>query len=199
MSDIKNELVIDQTEGKLVVAGMVTASQHQRAVGRPKLTEEQKAASKAHRKQYLQSYYKTNEEKYKARYTPCDYTKSIIYRVYSPETDRFYIGSTARPLQNRLAEHRRCILRRSNRLYETMADLSLIWEIEALCTCEAESREYLEQLEMLYIAQGSVDGKVLNTNKRYTPEALKALQQVMSVIRGMKQEHLPEIFKITIS
>lgn len=173
---------------------MITIPQEPKR-GRPKLTPEEKELSKQRRKEYHQKYYKDNEQKYRARYVPTDYGKATIYRVYSPETDRFYIGSTARPLENRLAEHRRCILRRANRLYETMADLSLVWEIEPLMVCEAESREYLERLELLYIAQGSVDGKVLNTNKRYDAVALKALKQVMAVLKETKPEHLPELFK----
>ena len=37
----------------------------------------------------------------------CDYSKSKIYCLTSPETDAIYIGSTTRPLYTRMAEHRR--------------------------------------------------------------------------------------------
>ena len=37
----------------------------------------------------------------------CDYSKSKLYYLSSPETDAVYIGSTTRPLYTRMAEHRR--------------------------------------------------------------------------------------------
>lgn len=37
----------------------------------------------------------------------CDYSKSKLYYLSSPETDAIYIGSTTRSLSARLSEHRR--------------------------------------------------------------------------------------------
>jgi hypothetical protein len=164
--------------------------------GRPRLTKEEKAEAIARRTAYLRQYYQQHKETWPSSYVPSDYSRATIYRVFSPETDKFYIGSTSRPLKHRLEEHRRCILRRANRLYETMADLSLVWEIEPLMVCEAEDRTYLEQLELMYICAASCDGEVLNTNKRYSRETLRCITHFVSLLKVLKSEHLPEVFRL---
>ena len=37
----------------------------------------------------------------------CDYSKGKIYKLFNTITDDIYIGATTRPLNDRLAEHRR--------------------------------------------------------------------------------------------
>ena len=37
----------------------------------------------------------------------CDYSKGKIYKLFNTITDDVYIGATTRPLNDRLAEHRR--------------------------------------------------------------------------------------------
>lgn len=89
-----------------------------------------------------------------------DYTKGQIYRITSPSTDKFYIGSTTTPLAVRLYNHRTRFLAGSGSCSSSQIVCYPDHQIELLeeypCACGAD----LRRREGWHIRQNK--GKVVN-------------------------------------
>lgn len=78
----------------------------------------------------------------------------LIYRLFSNNSDKFYVGSTSRNLKQRLSKHRNKSHEAPRRkLYKHILENGGFteWHMEVLETCEAESPIARAQREQFWI------------------------------------------------
>lgn len=96
-----------------------------------------------------------------------DYKNSKIYKLWSPEGDDIYIGSTTQSLSRRKAKHKtdRCS---SKILFEKYTDV----RIELLEECPCDNREQLVKKEGEYVRNNNCVNKHIagRTNKEWHKE-----------------------------
>ncbi len=80
-----------------------------------------------------------------------DYQKGQIYRLWSPHTDLFYIGSTCSPLSKRLHEHKKSYNHYLNEKFHFMSSFELFKfgdvKIELIENYQCNSKAELERRE----------------------------------------------------
>jgi hypothetical protein len=138
------------------------------------------------RREYFQKYYKDHPEKYASKIK--GYDSCFIYKLFSPDTNRIYIGATPTPLQCRLAHHLAAMYTGKSATYQEMAELSGRWSIEPLVTCSVTGRAQLEMLETIWITAFS--DIALNRSKKYSVFAIQHLFD-----GRFPDKYLPEKFR----
>jgi len=100
-----------------------------------------------------------------------DYKNGKIYKLWSPERDEIYIGSTTQPLYARKSQHKKNLNCSSKILYEKYTDV----RIELLECFPCDNKEELTKKEGEYIRNNNCVNKMIagRTKKEYNKEYLE--------------------------
>ena len=114
-----------------------------------------------------------------------DYQNSKIYKLWSPEGNEIYIGSTTQSLTTRIRQHRHNAKANptSRILYEKYTDV----RIELLEECPCDNKEQLYKKESDYIKSNNCVNKRIETNTH---------QQSTQNWRDNNKEYIAEQSKI---
>lgn len=147
-------------------------------VGRKPLTDTERADRKQYQKIYQKNYYIQNPEKYKQliKQYGGDYSNACIYKLYSPNTKKFYIASTTMDLDEKLKNIISKLKKpaQNNRVFKLMKYLGGVdWKISPLIKIPLKDVIEMRNLEQIYIS--SHQNEIININRRYCMEAIHDL------------------------
>jgi len=122
----------------------------------------------------------------------CNYQNSKIYKLWSPEGDDIYIGSTTVSLSRRKAKHK-TQNNTSKILFEKYTDV----RIELLEECPCDNKEQLLKKEGEYIRNNNCVNKRVagRTNKEYREDNKEHLKEYYKQYREEHKEHINEHYK----
>jgi hypothetical protein len=119
-----------------------------------------------------------------------DYQNSKIYKLWSPEGDDIYIGSTTQPLYERLYAHKVHMNCRSKILFEKYNDV----RVELLECCPCDNKEQLNKKEGEYIRKLDCVNKNIagRTPKEYNQDNKEHRQEHGKAYYEKNKEHIKE-------
>ena len=119
----------------------------------------------------------------------CNYQNSKIYKLWSPEGDDIYIGSTTVSLSRRKAKHK-TQNNTSKILFEKYTDV----RIELLEECPCDNKEQLLKKEGEYIRNNNCVNKRVagRTNKEYREDNKEHLKEYYKQYREDNKEYIKE-------
>jgi hypothetical protein len=127
-----------------------------------------------------------------------------VYKIFSSNTDKIYIGSTFQPLTCRLSEHRSCMKRYINGKSKTFITSFILLNyddvrIELIETLECNCREDLAQREGYYIkkyADICVNKIIISrTKKEYAQEKKEYINKYHKKYRLENKDKIKEMTK----
>jgi adenylate kinase family enzyme len=140
--------------------------------------------TREHNREYIKNYYHKNKEKF----MKCKYYGGKIFKIYSEDTTRFYIGATFDKLEDRFE-----FLMKKSKISKIPAlccldVLSKNWKIELIVEGNFKNNDELYQLESLWIKAN--DKECLNYANKYEDV------DVSEYLDGRFDDSLlPEVFK----
>lgn len=153
--------------------------------GRKPLTEEERQASKHASRLYFKNYYLTHPEKFKTYTAGKTYNNSCIFKMWSPKCKSYFIGSTKKQLDKKLAN----ILdkmKKSNcpTVLKMMKEkCGLDWYIEPLIKVPLKTLIELQNLETIYIT--CFQDMLFNKSKKYN------LETIQDIMKEFPTSYLP--------
>jgi hypothetical protein len=119
-----------------------------------------------------------------------DYQKAKIYKLWSPEGDDIYIGSTTTLLSARKAKHKYGVSSVSRILFEKYTDV----RIELLECCPCDNKEELAKREGEYIRNNNCVNKVIpdRTHKEYYQDNKEHILEYQQNYRENNVEKIKE-------
>jgi hypothetical protein len=166
------------TEEIIKARQLENASIVKNKVGRKPLTDSEREDRKQYQKIYQKNYYLQNPEKYKQliKQYGGDYSNACIYKLHSPTTKKFYIGSTTMNIDEKLKNIISKLKKpaQDNRIYKLMKFLGgTDWKISPLIKIPLKNVVEMKHLEQIYVSCYQND--IININRRYCLEAIHDL------------------------
>jgi hypothetical protein len=122
-----------------------------------------------------------------------DYKNGKIYKLWSPEGDEIYIGSTIQPLYKRFHHHKIASVCRSKILFQKYNDV----RVELLECCPCDNKEQLNKKEGEYIRKlDCVNKKIpLRTRREYNADNKDKIKEQTKEYREKNKEYYIEYSK----
>jgi hypothetical protein len=122
-----------------------------------------------------------------------DYQKGKIYKLWSPQGDEIYIGSTINPLAKRLNHHKSTLTCRSKYLFENYDDVRIELIEEYPCNNKMQlNRKEGEHIRENECLNGRIAGR---TKKEYGKEYRENNKEDIKEYRETNKEHNKEYIK----
>lgn len=122
-----------------------------------------------------------------------DYKNGKIYKLWSPEGDEIYIGSTVQPLYKRFHHHKNTSECRSKILFEKYNDV----RIELIECCPCNNKEELTKKEGEYIRNNNCINKKITgrTRREYNADNKDKIKEQNKEYREKNKEYCIEYSK----